>query len=422
MGTRMASKGSCLGPRINVSEPGSILPDLVAVLRRRLRMDVGWLGRFVDDLLVLEVLCGDAGRFGLSPYSTVRRPGSLWGAVERGDLPSLVPDTRADPRAAELAGARELGVRAFAAAMLTDSEGEPIGMIGCMGSEPIPALPQHDGGFLRLLARFLTDFVIDVRDLWDRQSRTWREIRAALDGAALRTTFQPVVDLHAGRRGRVVAVEALTTFPVLDSSPEDVFKKATTVGLGPELELAALGRAVQSLPDIPPGITLAINLSAAALADDAVELILSTGSPERLAVEITEHEYMVDSDNLARAFDTLRGHGTHIAVDDVGTGYAGLEQLLRLRPDIIKIDRFITHGIDRDPARRAVAAGLTTVAAAIDAKIVAEGVESHSEVEALRDAHIRYAQGYLLGRPTPDIHDACSRRPRCQQRERPRNG
>ncbi|WP_336501271.1 EAL domain-containing protein [Candidatus Frankia alpina] len=88
-------------------------------------------------------------------------------------------------------------------------------------------------------------------------------------------------------------------------------------------------------------------------------------------------------------------------MDDIGTGYAGLEQLLHLRPDIIKLDRIITRGIDADAARRAIATGLVQVAGEIGGSVVAEGIETAAELATAMAAGILYGQGYLLGRPGP---------------------
>ncbi|WP_368411115.1 EAL domain-containing protein [Pseudofrankia inefficax] len=154
-----------------------------------------------------------------------------------------------------------------------------------------------------------------------------------------------------------------------------------------------------------------MNASPSTVTGDLTDLIVGTGAAQRVAVEITEHEYIHDEADLMLAVEVLRGHGTHIAVDDVGSCYSGLEQLLHLRPEVIKMDRFITQDIHLDPARRAVAAGLTKVAAEIGGRVVAEGIETSEEFDAVVEAGIHYGQGHLLGQPVAEIRDACSSRP-----------
>ncbi|EFC82286.1 EAL domain-containing protein [Parafrankia sp. EUN1f] len=335
----------------------------------------------------------------------MRRAGSLYDRILSGELPSLLPDVRGDPRTSDLPVVRELGIGSYAATPIVDTEGQVYGLLGGLSRQPCPTLHQSDGGFLRLLASFLTEFVIDLRQQWESRSAVWRQIRRLLDQGAPDVVFQPVVELATGR---VVGVEGLARFLTGRHGPEDLFAAAGMVGLRPELEMAAVRNTLRVLPSVPGGVILTVNASPDTVTSGLIDVIVGTGAPERVAVEITEHDHIGDSQELLMATEALRGHGTHIAVDDVGSCYSGLEQLLHLRPEVIKMDRFITHRIHLDPARRAVAAGLTKVAAEIGGSVVAEGIESIPEFEAVADAGIPYGQGFLLGRPTAEIGEACS--------------
>lgn len=93
-----------------------------------------------------------------------------------------------------------------------------------------------------------------------------------------------------------------------------------------------------------------------------------------------------------------------LAVDDAGAGFASLQHILNLRPDIIRLDISLTRGIDDDPARRALATALLAFAAEISAEIVAEGIETSAETATLRALGPRYGQGCCLGRPRPPAH------------------
>ena len=86
-------------------------------------------------------------------------------------------------------------------------------------------------------------------------------------------------------------------------------------------------------------------------------------------------------------------------MDDVGAGYAGLNHLVRIAPDIIKLDRFLISGVDRDPARQALAGAAAEFAARARIRLVAEGIETPEEHEQLRRLGIRYGQGYHYARP-----------------------
>jgi EAL domain-containing protein (putative c-di-GMP-specific phosphodiesterase class I) len=99
--------------------------------------------------------------------------------------------------------------------------------------------------------------------------------------------------------------------------------------------------------------------------------------------------------------EPLRKKGLRLAVDDAGAGYASFRHILRLEPDIIKLDMSLTRDIDTDRTRRALAAALIRFAQETGSKIIAEGVETQSELEVLRSLGISMAQGYLISRPVP---------------------
>ncbi|WP_242425100.1 EAL domain-containing protein, partial [Frankia sp. EI5c] len=266
-----------------------------------------------------------------------------------------------------------------------------------------PSLGDRDARLLRLLAEFLTDYVSDLRKMWEIRSRIWSGVQDMIDEGGPQIAYQPVVDL---RTGRVVAVEALSRLPGSPRRPASLFTEAADVGLGPELEIAAIQRALAVLPDLPVGVRLAVNASPSTVTSGLVGVLLRTGVAERIAVEITENEYIGDDGDLTAAISTLRGNDVRIVVDDMGTCYAGLQLVLHLRPDVIKLDRFIVRGLP-DPAHQAVVAGVTTIARAIGSHVVAEGIETATELAAAREATIDYGQGFLLGHPTADIHAAC---------------
>ncbi len=120
---------------------------------------------------------------------------------------------------------------------------------------------------------------------------------------------------------------------------------------------------------------------------------------DRVVLEITEHAAINCYPDVLSAMRSLRDRGLRIAVDDVGAGYSSLRHILSLAPDIIKLDMSIVRNIDADNSRRALAAALIGFARATGCKVVAEGVETASELSVLRELGINKAQGYFLGKP-----------------------
>jgi len=222
-------------------------------------------------------------------------------------------------------------------------------------------------------------------------------VEGALHGSALRMVYQPIVDLHTGQ---IVGVEALARFDTDPLRTPDVwFAEAAEVGLGIDLELAAIDAALAGIEKLPRDVLLSLNVSPeTAINPRLVESLARVAGP-RIVLELTEHSRIDDYETLVRALDVLRHQGIRIAVDDAGAGYAGLQQILGLRPDVIKLDVDLTGGIDTDPVRRALAASLVKFGADTGAIIVAEGIETVGELRTLQQLGVPWGQGYHLARP-----------------------
>jgi EAL domain-containing protein (putative c-di-GMP-specific phosphodiesterase class I) len=226
-----------------------------------------------------------------------------------------------------------------------------------------------------------------------------RRVRRALKSHALHMVFQPIAELATGR---VVGVEALARFDCEPRRPpNEWFADAAEVGLGVELELAAVRAALAELDRLPADAYLSVNVSPAGATTPAFHELLAGRPGRRVVVELTEHSRVEDYEPLLVALNALRHRGVRIAVDDAGAGYAGLRHILRLHPDILKLDTDLTRGVDIDPVRRALAASLVTFAHDIGAAIVAEGIETSHELDALRSLGVACGQGYHLARPGP---------------------
>ena len=218
----------------------------------------------------------------------------------------------------------------------------------------------------------------------------------ARDGLPM--VFQPVFELQGGNR---VAVEALARFPGNPSQPPSVwFDRAEELSLLVELELACVRSALAFLGDVPEGIRLSINVSPrTAITAELAELIAPVG--DRIIVELTEHAPVDDYAPLREGVERLRRSGAQIAVDDVGAGFASLRHVLRVAPDIVKLDLSLTREIETDSTSRALASALVTFCKRIGATVVAEGIESDAVLTLLRRLGVRQGQGYYLGYPEP---------------------
>ncbi|WP_138735680.1 sensor domain-containing phosphodiesterase [Modestobacter excelsi] len=221
---------------------------------------------------------------------------------------------------------------------------------------------------------------------------------------------QPIVELATGR---AVGVEALSRFPVhVDQGPEEWFADAAAVGLGVDLELAAIEKALDTLGRLPRDLYLSLNASPATLASPRLAEMLTAAPTERLVLELTEHVAVADYDGLSAPLDRLRRTGVRLAVDDAGSGFASLQHVLNLAPDTIKLDRALVRDVDTDPARASLVVSLVLFADRIGANLVAEGIENSQERAALHSLGVRYGQGFHLGAPRAvTVLDDSLRRP-----------
>ena len=214
---------------------------------------------------------------------------------------------------------------------------------------------------------------------------------------AIEIVLQPVVELATGRAGGFEALTRIAGEP--RRGPDEWFAQAHRVGLGDELEALAI-RTALGLPDRPERTFLALNVSPRALLSAPVQAALPrdlTG----IVVELTEHEAFGDEGELDAALADLRARGARVALDDAGAGYAGLQQMIRVAPDILKLDRTLVHGAHADPSRQALLEALIAFASSTGAAICAEGVEDRDDLRVLVALDVSYAQGYALCRPAP---------------------
>jgi EAL domain-containing protein (putative c-di-GMP-specific phosphodiesterase class I) len=231
----------------------------------------------------------------------------------------------------------------------------------------------------------------------------WRRaIEKVLSGTGLRLASQPIVDIvHA----RVVGYELLARFagpPV--ATPDVWFRWAEKFGLGAALDVQVVNIALPMRQHLPPDTFLTINIDPLHLNDvGLIDAFNAAGNLDRLVIELTEHSAIDDYDAIVEHLKPLRAAGAKIAIDDAGSGYAGLQWLLALSPDLVKIDRALIDHVDEDEIKTALVEMLGAMADRIDAWVLAEGVERTSELDVLMRMGVPLVQGYLLARPSFDI-------------------
>jgi len=230
-------------------------------------------------------------------------------------------------------------------------------------------------------------------------------LERALLAGSLRPVFQPVVRVDTLE---VVAHEGLSRCAFMPSNISilDLLDLARMEGRLAELELHAartLCRAFEA--QAAPG-RLLVNLSAHAILhdslrpDDVLAALSNSGlDPARVTIEVTERDVVENPSRLAHALGYLRAHGMRIALDDFGNGHSNFEMWNEIHPDVVKIDRYLIHGLSRSAGRLAIVRSLCQVAESLGTDLVGEGVEDPADLRVLRDLGVPYAQGFLIARP-----------------------
>ena len=227
-----------------------------------------------------------------------------------------------------------------------------------------------------------------------RSERVRQRIERILADGSFEPVFQPIFVLTSAEP---VGYEALTRFA--DGTPPDrMLAEARSVGLGPDLEIACVRAALAVAGSLPPACWLGLNLSPDVLLRATQLRRLIGPSGRQVVLEVTEHVEIDDYAAIRRAVSSL-GPQVSLSVDDAGAGFASLRHVVELRPNFLKIDISLVRGVDRDPTRQAMIAGLAHFAARSGCEAIAEGIEERAELEMLCELGVTLGQGFLLGRP-----------------------
>ncbi|GLQ51009.1 GGDEF domain-containing protein [Dyella flava] len=230
----------------------------------------------------------------------------------------------------------------------------------------------------------------------------------------LHAMFQPLVRLDTME---IVAYEGLARPPehLGGITTPELLNLARVEGRLGEFELAAARTVCGAFMAQHARGRLLVNLSAQAFmqksikADDLIAA-LSTGGMElsRITIELTERDIVDESARLAHELGYLRAHGVRFALDDFGNGHSNFEMWNEIHPEVVKIDRYLIHGLSKSAERLAIVRALCQVAETLGADLVGEGVEDADDLSMLRELGISYAQGFLLAHPSAKICDKIS--------------
>lgn len=403
---RASASKSCSIPAILLSSSprrdtsiDDILIDALHVIREHLSMEVAFISEFSEGYRHFRYVESSLENPPVAVGDAHPLEESYCYRVVNGQLPELIQDACLVPEALELPVTRALPVGAHLSVAIRLSNGRVFGTFCCFSSEPNLTLGERDMSIMHLFADFTSQII--ERQLVANQARQEKTDRivSVLEAGTFTMAYQPIFDIITNR---VIGFETLTRFsasPV--RSPDIWFQEAAEIGLGEQLEIAAIEAVLQQLDQIPKDIYISLNISPGNILSGTIIQALQEAPLKRLILEVTEHSAIADYFQISAILNPLRDQGLLLAVDDAGAGYASFRHILQLNPDLIKLDIGLIRNLDRDRKRRALAAALIRFAEETKSQIVAEGVETPEELETLRSLGVYKVQGYLLGRPLP---------------------
>lgn len=366
-------------------------------IRKHLGMEVAYISEFVGNESVFRTVDAPGLEHMIKAGDRISLDAVYCRHILAGRLPELMADTADHEFTQSIPITRAVPIGAHMSVPIRRKDGSAIGMFCCLSPNPNRTLNDRDLQVMRVFADLAAaDFV--RREEADRaKASKQHDLQEVMARRSFAMVFQPIWSFVGQRPAGFEALCRFTKEPY--RSPDRWFGDAFAVGLGVDLELSVIEAALEALAWLPDPVYLAVNVSPETILSGRLGPALAGVPAGRLVVEITEHAEVRDYPGLVEALKPLRTAGIRLAIDDAGAGYSSLQHIVQLQPDIIKLDMSLTRSVDLDPARRALAAALIYFAAETGCAIVAEGIETESEMETLRLLGVSSGQGYFISRP-----------------------
>jgi EAL domain-containing protein (putative c-di-GMP-specific phosphodiesterase class I) len=262
-------------------------------------------------------------------------------------------------------------------------------------------LEGEDRQLLRLIEEARTSTALR-RSLRERDQK--ESLLQIIYNRDLWTAFQPIVEVQSGQ---VMGFEALARGPRGSDLeyPSAIFGLASRYGLVDELERACRRQSFADWQSFGAPGRLFINTVPATVRDTSflgrgvLDYLGPKLSPRFVTLEITEGQVIANLNLYREAMHSFTEMGFSFAIDDLGAGYSGLETLATLGASYLKIDMGLVRDVHQKRVNQQVVKAILELGAGVDAAVIAEGIETREEAAALQDLGVRYAQGYLFGRP-----------------------
>ncbi|AGB41599.1 diguanylate cyclase (GGDEF) domain-containing protein [Halobacteroides halobius DSM 5150] len=238
-----------------------------------------------------------------------------------------------------------------------------------------------------------------------------QQLNKIINNKQIRSVFQPIISL---KTGDILGYEILSRGPqgsILES-PYHLFKAAKEFNQLSDLGRICREQALLSAQKLDDDYTIFINVDPGVICEQGAEIenteeIINqfSISQKEVVMELTEETSIDDLQGFKLALDNYQEQGYKVAIDDTGAGYSGLQSIVSIPYNYIKLDRSLVSNIDRDPVKKALLKSFVKFADEINSQVIAEGIEREEELDTLIEMGVDYGQGYLIARPNPDVTD-----------------
>ncbi|MFN2267592.1 MAG: GGDEF domain-containing protein [Desulfonatronovibrio sp.] len=232
-----------------------------------------------------------------------------------------------------------------------------------------------------------------------------QELKDIIETPGVNSVYQPIMDF---KTNEIIGWEALARGPKNSQfhTPLALFDFAEDTGLLFPLERTCREQAIKTIGNLEKDQKIFLNIHPKTLVDpnfktgETMRLLEKYNlTPDNVVFEITERHSTKNFTLFYESLNHYRQQGYLVAVDDLGAGYNGLFSIAEIKPDFIKIDMSLTQGVENNPAKRALVEAIITFAEKMDSQIIAEGIETRNQLEALIAMGAHCGQGYFLARP-----------------------
>ena len=231
------------------------------------------------------------------------------------------------------------------------------------------------------------------------------ELKRILNEELIVPYFQPIYSMDTHLPYGLEALSRPQTNGLIDNA-EFLFKTALILDMYSEVEMLCWRKAVDAWKKVANREKLFLNCTPYFIESGRLNKDFLTNlnvDLNSIVLEITERTAIQNQKRFLEELNTLKGYGINIAVDDVGSGFASLDTVIEIRPDIIKIDRHLVHNLHTDELRYNIMEAVISFSKKSKMMTVAEGIENEGELDVVSELGVDAIQGYLVGKPTPDI-------------------